>query len=190
MREMHRAMSDFTFPKGAKRNLLESVLESYTWRLGDDKIFLEALKVADQAFAKAAQGPAIPIHFDLHFGNVKLYQGQLGVFDFDDSVLGWPIIDAAQSLFYTRRRDPSGELQQQFWEHFGSTPEEHGITSEDFEALLAGRVLLLANDITGNVTAGITAWAQEYVEVSRKRLQVFLDTGVVDMQIGIEGRKM
>ena len=52
-------------------------------------------------------GSPIPLHADLHGGNLKWHEGRLAVFDFDDSGIGVPLLDLAISTFYLRRRGPT-----------------------------------------------------------------------------------
>jgi Ser/Thr protein kinase RdoA (MazF antagonist) len=47
-----------------------------------------------------SEGQMQLIHADLHGWNLKLHDGQLAVFDFDDSGLGLPIQDLATAIYY------------------------------------------------------------------------------------------
>lgn len=183
MRTLHQHAAGFTFPEGASRPLLRNVLEGVIWRLPNEAVFLDSLAEANAALEKAKHGPARPVHFDVHFGNVKMHKGELSIFDFDDSVLAWPIVDVAQSFFYVRNPGNTEPLEEAFWGTFGSDPASHGLTDREFDALVAGRSLLLVNDLLGNMTASLRAIAPTYVEKTRRRLSFFLKTGRFDTSL-------
>lgn len=94
-------------------------------------IFEQMRDHVHQAFAQLYQnGPgAHIIHADLHQENVKVFRGTLYPFDFEDSILGYPVQDIAQTFYdllcfssldnaeYQRLRDAfiQGYRSEQSW---------------------------------------------------------------------------
>lgn len=181
MAEMHQAGEHFAMPAGAMRKLCPDVMDGSEWRLPNEHPFTTVLEAGNRAVAKvaAAQAPRI-CHFDIHFGNVKKHQGRISIFDFDDANISWPVLDAAQSVFYFRRSPRRERVEEAFFEGLGWKPEEKGVTRAEFEALVAGRQLLLASDLMSNQTASLAAMAPRYLKTARHRLQLFLETGWFD----------
>lgn len=123
----------------------------------------------------AGEPPLIPLHADLHGGNLKWHEGQLAVFDFDDCGLGLPVLDLAISAFYLRGSTPAAEeALREGYAHVAPLPE---VLQEEFEALVAGRQLLLANAILNSSTKEQREMAATYVPLSIQRLQHWLTTG-------------
>ncbi len=116
-----------------------------------------------------------PLHADLHFWNLKWFRGQLSVFDFDDSATGVPLQDFGISFFYLRRLKNSAALEDALLEGYGHLPN---YTQAELEAIIAGRQLLLANDLLTNETADLQTQVQTYLETSEQRLRTYLETGV------------
>lgn len=68
------------------------------------------------------------LHADMHFGNVKLIDGDMGVLDFDDSLWCFPIQDIGIAMYYLQSRSNKDQLMQAFREGYESIrpwPEEH-----------------------------------------------------------------
>ncbi len=68
------------------------------------------------------------LHADMHFGNVKLIDGDMGVLDFDDSLWCFPVQDIGIAAYYLQFRSNKDELMQAFREGYQSTrpwPEEY-----------------------------------------------------------------
>jgi Ser/Thr protein kinase RdoA (MazF antagonist) len=89
-------LSDFLW--GEKDNLLgdasELSSEEKTLVLGAKARITEALNQL------AAEAHSQPIHADIHPWNVMWHEGEISVFDFDDSGIGLPIQDLATALYY------------------------------------------------------------------------------------------
>lgn len=135
------------------------------------------------AFERCAQGmteaaaaaPAMIIHGDLHGGNIKWHQGELSVFDFDDCGLGVRSLDLAISTFYLRDSSTSvEEALRQGYSEILALPE---LETEAFEALVASRQLLLANDLLRTSTAELKAMAKSYLDRTVERLSRWRETG-------------
>lgn len=116
-----------------------------------------------------------PLHADLHFWNLKWFKGQLSVFDFDDSATGVPLQDFGISFFYLTRFKNSAALENALLEGYGQLPN---YTQAELEAIIAGRQLLLANDLLSNETADLQTQALTYLETSEQRLRTYLEIGI------------
>lgn len=183
MATLHAHAQTFVLPDGAglptfdeplfgDRNLVEGS------PLLDDEargVVGEAFERARRAFAVlAAQADAVPVHADLHGGNLKWHDGRLAVFDFDDAGVGAPVLDLAIATFYVRDSDPAVEraLRAGYTE-LGPLPAG----TEQLEALLAARQLLLANSLLTTSTAQWRSRAVEYLATTVHRLQHWTATG-------------
>lgn len=68
------------------------------------------------------------LHADMHFGNVKLINGDMGVLDFDDSLWCFPVQDIGIAAYYLQFRGNKDELMRAFKEGYESTrpwPEDY-----------------------------------------------------------------
>jgi len=162
------------------RPLILNPIDGLPIRWPSESVFDESYTRASEAFARQAAQPARLMHYDLHYGNVKWSAQGLAAFDFDDSVWAWPAADVAQSIYYLRGAGEHQSLERGFWEGLGQTREDLGISESDFEALVAGRALLLLTDLIGNVTREMIDLVPGYLDVTRTRLEHFLRTGSFD----------
>ena len=79
------------------------------------------------------------------------------------------------SIFYLRRLKNSAALENALFFGHGNLPNYQ---QAELEAIIAGRQLLLANDLLTNETADLQAQAQAYLETSEERLRSYLETGI------------
>jgi Ser/Thr protein kinase RdoA (MazF antagonist) len=151
-------------------------LGSATLPTGQREVLDRAMKTTTAAFARVhTAGPVLPIHADLHGGNLKWHEGRLAVFDFDDCGIGTPALDLAISVFYLRGGDDAAE--QALRKGYAEVAPLPAVSGDDFEALVASRQLLLANDLLGTTTAALRAQAESYLTTSVERLRHWLATG-------------
>lgn len=188
-RIMHEHAAKFVLPKGARLKPAKDALFGYPFqehRLSsqtDKKIFREVIDRGNRMLEELNRQPLIPIHYDLHMWNVKWFRGKLSVFDFDDSIMGTPIMDAYVTLFYIRVNPNLEEIEEAYWRGLESSPAQMGMSREDFEWLVASRAPLLVNELFKNETAGLVELAPKYAEVTEKRLRHFMDTGRFDPRV-------
>ncbi|ANS79581.1 Aminoglycoside phosphotransferase [Serinicoccus hydrothermalis] len=129
-----------------------------------------------ETFERVAAGAdVLPLHADLHGGNLKWHEGRLAVFDFDDSGVGPPVLDLAISSFYLRDGDDAPE--RAMLEGYARRRPLPDVEPADVEALIASRQLLLANALLASTTAAFRADAAAYLQVTGDRLAHWLDTG-------------
>ncbi|GAA4881113.1 phosphotransferase enzyme family protein [Serinicoccus chungangensis] len=131
----------------------------------------------EAAFERLADEPVVPLHADLHGGNLKWHDGRLAVFDFDDSGLGPPALDLAICAFYLRGGDDDHGPESAVRAGYAARRPLPDLATEDAEALVAARQLLLANSILASTTAGQRADAAAYLRITGDRLRHWLDTG-------------
>jgi Ser/Thr protein kinase RdoA (MazF antagonist) len=122
-----------------------------------------------------ASGRPQVLHGDLHLGNVKWYRGRLSVFDFDDCVIGVPTQDLAVSTYYLR---PLDGLEAALFEGYSQLRPVPEVAPDRFEALVAGRNILLLNELFGTETADFRDALPTYVANSVLKLRAYLDSGV------------
>lgn len=118
---------------------------------------------------------AHPLHADLHLGNLKWHRGRLSLFDFDDCVIGVPAHDLAVSTYYLR---PRAELEAALRDGYVEARPLPVVADAAFESLIAGRNLLLLNELCGTQTADFRAFLPAFLDNTVLKLRAFLDTGV------------
>lgn len=143
-----------------------------------DRVYREANDVLD----KLCQFPLHPIHFDVHLYNVMVDDSRVAIFDFDDCVMGWPPLDAAQTIFSLRAEKKQG-LEEAFLEGLQLDLKSFGVSQSDLEALIAVRHLLIANDIIESKNPELRDYALPYLEVGVKRLNHYFATGRFDPKV-------
>lgn len=180
---LHTHARSWPIPAGAGLPLFADVLTDLPNRLGDHPLLSSAqsdLLTAAYARAQALQDAAfaadtpIVLHADLHGGNLKWHQGRLSVFDFDDAGRGVPALDLAIAAYYLR---DDAALEGALWDGYATVAEPPPVTPEQFEAMVAGRNLLLLNDVIEQPNADLQAIAPVYVANSVLRLRSWLDVG-------------
>lgn len=181
---LHEHARSWQLPAGGSMPRFDTPLFRYPNRLGsasgltEDQhdVLRRASAAAAEAFQRAgAAGPVIPLHADLHGGNLKWQDGRLAVFDFDDCGRGVPALDLAISTFYLRGADSATELAM--LGGYAEVSPLPDIAPADFEALVASRQLLLANLVLVSSTAQYREMAPAYLPLSVDRLSHWLDTG-------------
>ncbi len=139
------------------------------------EVFGEVIRRNDAAFAAIERAaPLQPVHADLHGWNLKWCRGRLSIFDFDDSAWASPALDVPVSAFYVR---PRADCEQALLDGYAAVRPLPEIGDEHFEAIVAGRNLLLVNDMFVTTNAAWIGWAPQYVRNSIRKLRAYLDTG-------------
>lgn len=115
------------------------------------------------------------IHGDLHGGNLKRFRRRLAVFDFDDALIGLPLQDLGISSYYLRA---SGIDVSPLFDGYASVRPCPEHTSSQFEAVIAGRNLLLLNEILAAVSVDAVSIRETYVSNARRRLGAYLERDV------------
>ncbi len=158
----------------------QDLLTAHPGLVGDrGELVAEARERCRVAFVSAgSRARAIPLHADLHGGNLKWHEGRLAVFDFDDSGLGVPALDLAVATFYLRDgTEESTEIEGALREGYAAVAPLPDVDEGAFEGLVAARQLLLANSLLASSTAELRAEALPYLDVTVERLARFLRSG-------------
>ncbi|MBM6399740.1 phosphotransferase enzyme family protein [Phycicoccus sonneratiae] len=151
----------------------------------DRVVLVEALRRTREAFERLSSGAeVVPLHADLHGGNLKWHEGRLAVFDFDDAGLGIPVLDLAITTFYLRRGGAEA-AEAALREGYAEVAPLPDADPGDVEALVAARQLLLANSLLDSSTASLRAMADDYRRTTVARLRHWFDTGT--FRLDVEG---
>lgn len=183
MAHLHRQARSWRLPDGATLPLFDEPLFGAPDHLavadleaGQREVLGRTACITADAFARVgASDQVIALHADLHGGNLKWRDGRLAVFDFDDCGLGVPTLDLAISTFYLRGGAPGSE--EALREGYATVAPLPDVSPEHFEAIIASRQLLLANDIVKSTTAQFREMARTYLPTAVDRLQHWLETG-------------
>lgn len=180
---LHHHAATWRPPAGGELPLFDDVLTGLPNRLGDHPALdadaravltvalARAQQLQDQAFAT---DQVIPLHADLHGGNLKWHDGRLSVFDFDDAGCGVPALDLAISSYYLR---VDAAYEAALREGYARVRPLPRLSDEAFEGMIAGRNLLLLDDLLEQQNAELRGIIPRYTELSVRRLRAWLDTG-------------
>lgn len=181
---LHAHAERWTLPAGTRLASAADVLFGQPNRLAVDhraltdagrEVFEQTHRVTQAAYDEltSASRPH-PLHADLHGGNLKWYRRRLAVFDFDDSAIGVPAQDLGITAYY---QGTAGELLDALLAGYVDERPLPAFTDDQFHALLAGRNLLLVNDVLGGAGAADRDVAPPYIRNTVKKLRHYLDTG-------------
>ncbi len=182
---LHQHALHWAFPADAALVSLESPLMDSPNNFLADHEFLtsERRETIDAAFTQVSAAlktlfaKDIPraLHADLHNWNLKWSRGQLYVFDFDDSGVGVPMQDLAIAAYYLRDQDA---LEAAMLEGYREVAPLPPFTPAEYEAVVAGRNLVLLNDLLVNTTADLRTLLPRYTANSVTKLRAYLESGV------------
>ena len=125
----------------------------------------------------AKNNPVQVIHYDLHRLNLKRKGDEVFVLDFDDCLLGSPILDIAISFYYFRGNPKNRALEDAYWRAYGSHYSDFGLSEFDFETLIAGRRLFLLNEFVEIPLEYFQKILPQWIELSVNDFKDFLGTG-------------
>jgi Ser/Thr protein kinase RdoA (MazF antagonist) len=145
---------------------------------------LEAFRTAagrvEDAIARLqATGPMRLLHGDFHPWNVLVHRGEVAAIDFEDLMWGWPIQDIGTALYYVYHRPDFAGLLAGFrsgYEQVAPWPETR---PGDLETFIAGRALVLANDVLQMTPEGLGDLdVPEFFARAERRVRAILEDGV------------
>jgi len=172
MAELHEHAGSFALPDGHRvRNgnrvlpwssnefsVREPVLlfeDRYRDLYADDMrdTYERAFAHADQAISTlwASGGKPRLIHNDIHPWNLRRDDQRIGVFDFEDLVLGYPVQDIATFWYYLSLREDGESLAYAFRDGYDSRRPWPVESAKRLNALVAGRGLVLANFLLAGI---------------------------------------
>lgn len=193
MARLHEHARDWPLPHGATRPTYDSVMLGFEDRLSeadgpwrtpavDEAVRTAQVRVAEDVGDVLAEPSGRHLlHADLHMWNAKPGpDGRPAVFDFDDAGTGHPLLDLAIAVFYLRDDE---RLETALLDGLGASGPEaarlvDAVGSPRFEAMVAGRQLLLLDDVTCNPIGpppGLDV--TEYAARVAARLEHWLGTG-------------
>jgi len=144
----------------------------------NDKLYgdiLKALAITDEVHIRlSAETKLLPIHADMHAGNVIVNNGKLAIIDFDDAGIGLPIQDLAISNYYIRE---DTEKEKHLKAGYASIKELPKISDEDYEALILSRLLVLINSVLNMTSAEIIEFLPTFMKRCQLRLDHYFATG-------------
>jgi Ser/Thr protein kinase RdoA (MazF antagonist) len=117
--------------------------------------------------ALASTNSLQPIHADLHPWNLMWHQGELAVFDFDDSGLGLPVQDLATSLYYL----DTEEQDRAFLAGYASVQPVPEYSPEFMQLLFLQRRLMLLNYLHETSNPEHKAMLADYQAETMQRLE-------------------
>lgn len=122
---------------------------------------------------QAAETPRM-IHADLHDENLFVGANEVGVLDFDDSMVGWPVQDLGITWFALAGRDGFDELTVAFregYERIAPWPER---APGEIATFAADRCLILANYQVQDHDPEYLAAAPDDIKRYAKKIERFL----------------
>ena len=144
----------------------------------NDKLYgdiLKGLELSDEVYARLSKDQELlPIHADLHNGNVIQTDGKIAIIDFDDAGMGLPVQDLVISSYYIRE---DTEREKHLKAGYASLLELPKISDEDYEILVMGRLIGLVSAVTYMTSAEIIEFIPTFLDRTQKRLDHFFATG-------------
>jgi Ser/Thr protein kinase RdoA (MazF antagonist) len=177
---LHDHGRHFALPAGSSLPRFTDVL----WGFDDHLTGLAStLDPADRALIAAAMdvvravldrlardAPPQIIHADVHGGNLMWHEGQLSVFDFDDSGLGLPIQDLAVALYYFREPGQRALILEGYRDVAPLPPHAEG----DLDVLILQRRLQLLNYVLESRNPEHREWLGRSLATTREEITTLL----------------
>ena len=143
-----------------------------------DKLYADILKglaLSDEVFSRISkENELIPIHADLHMGNVIQSKDKFSIIDFDDAGLGLPIQDLFISNYYIRE---DTEKEKHLKAGYSSILELPNVSAEDYEILLLGRMIVLIDAVLDMTSTDAIEFLPKFLVKTQKRFDYFYATG-------------
>lgn len=181
---LHGHAEGWTMPPGADLPGIDSVLMNVPDRLAGEvpgldpeshSVIRAAMGQIQERYDQVvARGPRIALHADLHGWNLRWNAGRLAVLDFDDAGWGVPTQDLAISAYYLR----DDARREQWWlEGYAQERSLPVFSTDEYEAVVASRNLVLANDLVTTAHATYRGWLPRYLSNTVARMRNYLETG-------------
>jgi Ser/Thr protein kinase RdoA (MazF antagonist) len=151
MAKLHISSKGFKFAADASLPVIDSVLwgapdylcgEGAALSPEDQQVMKIAYELIQEVIDRQlAENEPQPIHADMHGWNLMWHEGKLAVFDFDDAMMGTPLIDLATAIYYL----DTEEQNQSFIDGYRSITPLAPHSPRDLEVLLVQRRIVLLN---------------------------------------------
>lgn len=119
--------------------------------------------------------PMRVLHGDLHRWNVLVDRGKVAAFDFEDLVWGWPVQDLAIALYYFQRQEEYRDLRGALRAGYEKVLPWPDRTGNEIDAFIAGRALVLANDVELLEEPEFEEEGPHWMDVFAERIRMILD---------------
>jgi Ser/Thr protein kinase RdoA (MazF antagonist) len=183
MAKLHESARDLVLPADAALPDYSGFFWGWKGLLLSEESELDDSEKALVAKAKAAVEGALaelsksdsprPIHADIHPWNMMWHEGEIAIFDFDDSGVGLPVQDLATSLYYL----DTEEQDQAFLAGYASVRALPVYSDVQMKLLLLQRRLLLLDYLYETSTPEHKAMIPAYKEESMRRVEALLGSG-------------
>lgn len=181
MAKLHAEAEDLALPAGAdlprihaflwgQKDMLLSPLSTLS---EEDKSVIAAVKIEIESVVDALsrEDTVRPIHADIHPYNVMWHEGELSVFDFDDSAIGLPVQDLATTLYYL----DTEEQDQALLAGYSSVRELPKFTERQMKLLRIQRRIILLNYLFETSNPEHRAMADDYAVETIRRVRALLE---------------
>ncbi len=118
------------------------------------------------------QREPILIHADMHGWNVHIHRGKLTVIDFEDVLLGYPVQDIANSLYYFRLREDFPALRAAFEAGYAAVRPLPRFSKRDLDMLWGARMTMFMNYVARK---GYEDGDKEFIDSRCAMLEKILD---------------
>jgi Ser/Thr protein kinase RdoA (MazF antagonist) len=142
------------------------------------KLFQQIRDKANYSLQKASKSKGSQvIHYDLHRNNLKRNGNTVHVLDFDDCLIAPAIMDMAITFYYFRSNQKLRAMEPDYLSAYQGHFSDYGLTEEEFEALIAGRRLMLINEFVAIPLDDFQALLPAWIERSVVDFNNFLENG-------------
>ena len=149
-----------------------------------DPLLLDTIAECNAVIKKAwQQQPATSVHFDLHSWNMRYHQGIAYAFDFEFAQSAPPLLDIAALIFSHRFSRRAPDTDTPLWSAFPYRPSDFDVTDREFELVMIGRKILLANDLFNLTNPLLTATRDRNLARTTLLVEHFHRTGKYDPSI-------
>ena len=143
---------------------------------GRRQVFEAAVERVRQAIGDLKdREPMRVIHGDLHRWNVLTRGDSVAPFDFEDLMWGWPVQDLAIALYYLDREANYLDLRAAFRTGYELIRPWPDVTGAEIDTFIAGRALVLANDVELLEEPEYRESAPEWMAGFETRIRTLLD---------------
>jgi Ser/Thr protein kinase RdoA (MazF antagonist) len=180
MAKLHISSKGFKFRADASLPLIDSVLWGAADYLCGEGAALsqedqQDMKIAYELIQEVinrqlAENEPQPIHADMHGWNLMWHDGKLAVFDFDDAMMGTPLIDLATAIYYL----DTEEQDQMFLDGYRSITPLMSYSPRDLDILRMQRRIVLLNYLFETSNPEHQAIIPEYQSETMRRVKALL----------------
>jgi Ser/Thr protein kinase RdoA (MazF antagonist) len=187
--QLHQYAQTFRLPKGGWLRLMDKTLPfNHGEAIWDEKINGELMPPTRRAvFRETSDRVQIlldalfanpsglrVLHADLHQYNIRVYRGQLRVLDFDDTMLGYPVLDVALSLYYIQAHPEYIALREAYQRGYESVSPWPETQTGQVQTYIAGRELQLVNYVLHTTNPLFAPRLPGFLARAEERLKTFL----------------